>query len=54
MLEAESLGPEGDLAPGRSVEHVEQWYLFTNVPNVPAGDEKAIDRHIRPLVERIK
>jgi hypothetical protein len=54
MLEAESLGPVGDLAPGKAVEHVEQWYLFCGVSPEASGDEAAIDRHVRPLVERIK
>lgn len=54
MLESESLGPEGKLAPGRPVEHVEHWHLFTNVPHIAPGDEAAIDQHVLPLVRKLK
>jgi hypothetical protein len=54
MLEAESLGPLVDLAAGKSVEHVEHWYLFANVPAVAHRDEAAIDRHIAPLMKKLR
>ncbi|HEY3379036.1 MAG TPA: hypothetical protein VGL77_16255 [Armatimonadota bacterium] len=50
MLEVESLGPLAPLAPGETVEHVETWRIFANVPAIT--DEASIDRIIRPLVEQ--
>ena len=32
MLEVEALGPVVTLQPGDSVEHVEEWLLFRDVP----------------------
>lgn len=48
MLEAETLGPLTTLAPGASVEHVEDWYLFTGA-TVPSSDAD-VERDILPLV----
>ncbi|HOS42363.1 MAG TPA: hypothetical protein PK794_01600 [Armatimonadota bacterium] len=48
MLEVESLGPLDILEAGASVEHVETWRLFRDVPAI--SDEESIDRIIRPLV----
>lgn len=51
MLEVESLGPLTRIAPGHSVEHTEQWWLFKNIPNDTS--DAAIDANIRPLVEAV-
>jgi len=48
MLEVESLGPLTYLKPGKSVEHVEVWELYKNVP--PVKTEADVDRHVLPLV----
>lgn len=48
MLEVESLGPLTALAPGETVEHVETWRLFADVPAIT--DEASIARVIEPLV----
>jgi hypothetical protein len=37
MLEAETLGPLAVLEPGGAIEHVEDWFLFADVP-VPHDD----------------
>jgi len=50
MLELESLGPMVTVAPGRKVEHVEEWFLFAGVPPIRTEDD--VDRHVRPLVAR--
>lgn len=46
MLEVESLAPLAPLSPGESVEHVEKWSLFRDVP-MPANDGDVI-REILP------
>jgi hypothetical protein len=50
ILEIESIGPLTSLAPGESVEHVETWRLFADIPIV--NDEEAINRFVLPLVTR--
>src|SRR5690606_25276172 len=47
MIEIESLGPLGKIAPGGKVEHVETWYLFKAKI---AESEAAIDKNLLPLV----
>ena len=49
ILELESLGPLGKLAPGRKAEHVEDWSVFSGVP--PIVTEADVDKYVRPLVE---
>ncbi|MBI1337665.1 MAG: hypothetical protein GC164_11970 [Phycisphaera sp.] len=49
MLEVETLGPMVKLAPGASVEHVEEWWLFKAKVG---SDDAAIERELLPLVER--
>jgi hypothetical protein len=49
MLELETLGATVRLAPGGSVEHVERWYLFRDVPT-PAS-EAEVAKHVLPLIE---
>ncbi len=48
MLELETLGPITELAPGAMVEHVEDWWLFHDVP-VPRHDAD-VTAHILPHV----
>jgi len=43
MLEMETLSPLTVLKPGASVEHLESWRLFDNVP-MPGNDQQEIDR----------
>jgi hypothetical protein len=47
-LEVESLGPLTRLEPGATLEHVEHWFLFRNVP--VAATEADVDRFILPRV----
>ncbi|MBM4018643.1 MAG: hypothetical protein FJ288_10010 [Planctomycetes bacterium] len=51
MLEVESLGPLVNLRPGRKVEHVEDWFLFADVPEIRT--EADVEQHVRPLVEPV-
>ncbi|WP_299024002.1 hypothetical protein [uncultured Thermanaerothrix sp.] len=46
FLELETLGPLMRLAPGESLEHIEDWYLFDEVPT-PHNDQQ-VERHILP------
>ncbi len=48
ILEVESLSPFVSIAPGAAVEHLEDWYLFKNVP-VPQNDEEVI-KNVLPRV----
>jgi hypothetical protein len=48
MLELESLAPLALLQPGSTVEHVEHWFLYRDVPEL--GDEADVDRHVMPRV----
>ena len=48
MLEVETLGPMQTLPPGGEVEHVEDWYLFRDVPT-PHNDTQ-VERHILPKI----
>jgi hypothetical protein len=48
MLELETLGPLVHLPPGGTVEHVEHWHLFPNVPT--PLDDTDVDRDVLPLV----
>ncbi len=49
MLELETLGPLVCLQPGAAVEHVEHWFLFSDVP-VPM-DDLQVDRYVAPMIE---
>ena len=44
MLEVETLGPMATIDPGKSVQHVEHWFVFdgVRVPRSDAGIEKAL------------
>ena len=48
MLEVESLGPLTRLEPGESVEHVEHWYLFRDIPQPTS--EAEVETWITPFV----
>jgi hypothetical protein len=48
MLELETLAPLSRLRPGSTVEHVEHWFLFRDVP-VPSGDAD-IDSQVLPRI----
>lgn len=52
MLEVESFGALVTLEPGATVEHVENWYLFGNVPQ-PTNDAD-IERDVLPKVQSVK
>lgn len=51
MLEAETLTPLVHLEPGATVEHVEHWLLFRDVP-MPQ-DDADVDAHVLPRVEAV-
>lgn len=51
MLELETLSPLTRLEPNSSIEHVEKWFLFNNVP-LPRNDNE-IDEYIIPLINSI-
>jgi hypothetical protein len=50
FLELETLGPVVELSPGSTVEHVETWWLFANVPG--GEDEAWAKSAVVPLIER--
>jgi len=52
MIEVETLGPMVTLAPGATVEHVEDWFLFDDV--APADDDDSVDRDVLPKVRAAK
>lgn len=54
MLELESLGPLVTLARGRSVEHVEEWYLFRDLPDIAPHDEAALEEALAPILPQIR
>lgn len=51
MLELETVAPLARLEPGAVVEHIEDWYLFDEVPT-PAKDTD-VDMHVLPKVKEI-
>jgi hypothetical protein len=51
FLEVESLGPLQRIAPGKSVEHVEQWWLLKDVGNDLS--EAGIGANVRSRVEAL-
>jgi hypothetical protein len=52
MLELETLGPMTRLEPNEAVEHVEDWFLFRDVP-LPKNDDE-VDEYVLPRVESVK
>jgi hypothetical protein len=49
MLELETIGPLTKLAPGASLNHVENWSLHKNV-NLTSFTDEALDKILLPLV----
>jgi hypothetical protein len=52
FLEVESLSPVTQLEPGAVVEHIEDWYLFNDVP-MPKTEED-IRKNVAPKLASIK
>jgi hypothetical protein len=48
MLELETLGPLINLQPAETVEHIEHWHLFRDVPF--AAGEADVERHVLPKI----
>lgn len=53
MLEMESLGPLGKIAPGAFLEHEERWFLFRDV-TLTSLDDDEIDRVVRARVPEVQ
>jgi hypothetical protein len=51
-FEFETVAPLVKLNPGASAEHIENWFLFRDVPQ-PQNDND-IDSNILPLIRKIK
>ncbi len=49
FLELETLGPLTLLESGESVEHVENWFLFRDIPEPHTDGD--IEQHILPLIQ---
>lgn len=52
FLEIETLGPMTRVAPGRTVDRVEHWGLFRNVPPPELTDD-GLTRSVLPLVQAV-
>jgi len=52
LAELETLSPVALLDPGESVEHVEDWHLFKDVPQ-PESDAD-VEKHVAPLIAKLK
>jgi hypothetical protein len=52
ILELESLSPLTEIQPGSSIEHIEKWFLFKDVPT-PKNDDD-VDKYIIPLIKSLK
>lgn len=52
MLEVETLGPLVRLEPGASVEHVEDWFLFQDVPE-PRNDSE-VEAQVLPRLQQAR
>lgn len=52
MLEIESLSPLASLAPGESVSHTENWYLFPIPGEAQIESEEALGNWIRPFLAK--
>ena len=53
MLEIESLGPLRRLQPGESTEHVEKWYLVSDLPQPFSLQEEEIAEWITPILRNL-
>ena len=47
MLEIETLGPLTKLAPGKQLEVVEEWELFTGIPAIDPHDDESIEAALK-------
>ena len=52
MLEIESLSPLAALAPGESVSHTENWYLFPIAGEIQIESEDALANWLKPYIPR--
>jgi hypothetical protein len=52
MLELETLSPIARVEPGGAIEHVENWFLWRDVP--AARDDESVDRHILPKLAPLR
>lgn len=52
FLEMETLGPLALVEPQGQIEHVEQWFLFGDIPELES--EAAIDQYVVPTISVIK
>jgi hypothetical protein len=52
MLELETLSPVTRVEPGSTIEHVENWLLWRDIPT-PRGDDD-VDRYILPKLARLQ
>lgn len=50
FMEIETLGPLTELEPGKSVTHVERWYLFADVDG--GASEDSMEAAVMPLVNK--
>lgn len=51
FLEAETLGPLVRIAPGKTIEHTERWWLLKGVANDTS--DAGLDANVRPRVEAL-
>lgn len=52
MLEMESLSPLAALAPGESVSHTENWYLFPIANQAQIDSEEALANWLKPYLQK--
>jgi len=52
MLEIESLSPLATLAPGESVSHTENWYLFPIPGQAQIESEESLSKWLRPFLSK--
>ena len=52
MIEIESLSPLAALAPGESVSHTENWYLFPITTEAQIESEEALGNWLRPYLQK--
>lgn len=51
FLELETLGPLRNLKPGEAAQHIEEWWLFKDVPG--GNDDTWVDDIILPIIQTI-
>jgi len=52
MIEIESLSPLAALAPGESVSHTENWYLFPITSEAQIESEEVLANWLKPYIQR--